>query len=61
MGFISYRRAGVAKRRARAAIRASRPLGDELQGVQSQNEQLAEVVSWQVAMIERLKREVDER
>ena len=37
MGFISYHRAGVAKRQARAAIRASRRLGGALDGVRAQN------------------------
>jgi hypothetical protein len=58
VGFISYHRAGVAKRQARAAIRASRRLGGALDGVRAQNEQLIEVVDRQAAVIERLEREL---
>ena len=58
MGFISYHRAGVAKRQARAAIRASRRLGGALDDVRAQNEQLIEVVERQAAVIERLEREL---
>jgi hypothetical protein len=57
MGLISYHRAGVAKRQARAAIRASRRLGGELRDVQLQNEHLLEIVERQAAAIERLERE----
>lgn len=60
MGLISYHRAGVAKRQARAAIRASRQLGRALSDVQSENEQLSEIVARQDEMIARLEREVDE-
>ena len=58
MGFISYHRAGVAKRHAGAALRASRRLGGALDDVQPQNEQLIEVVDRQAAGIERLEREL---
>ncbi len=57
MGLISYHRAGVAKRRASAAIRASRELRGELGDVQSQNEQLIEIVERQDEMIDLLERE----
>jgi len=60
MGFISYHRAGVAKRQARAAIRATRDLGDELEGVYSQSERLTEIVEQQSEMIERLEQELDD-
>jgi hypothetical protein len=60
MGFISYHRAGVAKRQARAAIRATRELGDELEGVNSQSERLMEIVERQAEMIERLEQELDD-
>ena len=58
MGFISYHRAGVAKRHARAALRASRRLGGSLDEVRAQNEQLIEVVERQAEVIERLEREL---
>ena len=58
MGLISYHRAGVAKRRGRAAMCASRRLGRELREVQLQNEQLIEIVKRQAAVIERLEREL---
>jgi hypothetical protein len=60
MGLISYHRAGVAKRQARAAMRASRRLSDELDGVRDQNEELVDVVKRQAAMIEELERQLDE-
>jgi hypothetical protein len=45
VGLISYHKAGVAKRQARAAMRASQQLGGALRDVRSQNEQLIEVVT----------------
>jgi hypothetical protein len=45
VGLISYHRAGVAKRQARAAIRVSRQLGCALSDVQSENEQLSEIAA----------------
>jgi predicted RNase H-like nuclease (RuvC/YqgF family) len=60
MGLISYHRAGVAKRQARAAIRATRQLGGELTDVRSQNEQLTEIVARQDEMIARLESEVED-
>lgn len=60
MGFISYHRAGVAKRQARAAVRASRRIGDALQDVQSRNDELIELVNRQAGMIERLETELEE-
>ncbi|MGO9790689.1 MAG: hypothetical protein ACLP8S_14720 [Solirubrobacteraceae bacterium] len=59
MGFISYHRACVAKRQARAAIHATRELGDELEGVYSRSERLIEIVEHQSEMIERLEQELD--
>jgi hypothetical protein len=60
MGLISYHRAGVAQRQARAAVRASRRIGDALNDVQAQNEQLNELVNQQAEMIERLETELGE-
>jgi predicted RNase H-like nuclease (RuvC/YqgF family) len=60
MGFISYHSAGVAKRQARAAIRASRRLGDALEDVQAQNDDLNELVNRQAETIERLEAELAE-
>ena len=57
MGLISYHRAGVAKRQARAALRASRRLSSALGEVRDQNE---EVVERQAAMTEQLEQELDE-
>ena len=58
MGFISYHRAGVANRQARAAIRASRRSADGLKDVRAQNERLIGAVEGQAAVIERLEREM---
>jgi hypothetical protein len=55
MGLISCHRAGVAKRQARAAMRASRRLSRP-----RQNEELVEVVERQALMIEDLERQLDE-
>ncbi len=60
MGLISYHRAGVAKRQARAALRASRRLSGALGKVRDQNEELVEVVERQAAMTEQLEQELDE-
>jgi methyl-accepting chemotaxis protein len=60
MGLISYHRAGVAQRQARSAVRASRRIGDALDDVQAQNEQLNELVNQQAEMIERLETELGE-
>lgn len=60
MGLISYHRAGVTKRQARAAIRASRRLSGAFRDVEAQNEQLMAMVDQQNAMIERLERELDD-
>ena len=60
MGMISYHRAGVAKRQARAAMRASRRLRAEVDGVRDRNEELVEVVERQAVMIEELERQLDE-
>ncbi len=60
MGLISYHRAGVAKRKAHAAYRATRELGDEMAGVYSQSERVMEIVEYQSEMIERLERELDD-
>jgi len=60
MGLICYHRAGVAKRQARAAMRASRRLSDEVGEVRVQNEELVEVVERQAAIIEELERQMDD-
>ncbi len=60
MGLISYHRAGAAQRQARAAVSASRRIGDALNDVQAQNEQLNELVNQQAEMIERLETELGE-
>ena len=60
MGLISYHRAGVAQRQARAAVRASRRIGDALNDVKAQNEQLNALVNQQAEMIERLETELGE-
>lgn len=60
MGLISYHRAGVAQRQARVAVRASRRIGDALNDVEAQNEQLNELVNQQAEMIERLETELGE-
>lgn len=60
VGLISYHRAGVAKRQARAALRASRRLSGALGEVRDQNEELVAVVERQAAVIEQLEQEVDE-
>ena len=50
----------VAERQTRAAVRASRRIGDALHDVQSRNDQLIELVNQQARMIERLETELDE-
>lgn len=60
MGLISYHRAGVAQRHARAAVRASRRIGDALNDVEAQIEQLNELVNQQAEMIERVETELGE-
>jgi methyl-accepting chemotaxis protein len=60
MGLISYHRAGVAQRQARAAVRASHQIGDALNDVRAQNEQLNELVNQHAEMIERLEAELGE-
>jgi hypothetical protein len=49
MGLIYYHRAGVAKRQARAAIRASRRLEGALGDVEAENERLAGLVERRLA------------
>ena len=56
MGLISYRRAGVAQRQARAAVRAPHRIGDALNDIQAQNEQLNELVNQPAEMIEPRRR-----
>ncbi|MGO9751310.1 MAG: hypothetical protein ACLP8S_30835 [Solirubrobacteraceae bacterium] len=45
---------------ARAAVRASRRIGDALQDVQSRDDELIELVNRQAGMIERLETELEE-
>ena len=59
MSLISYHRAGW-QRQARAAGGASRRIGDALNDVEAQNEQLNELVNQQAEMIERLETELGE-
>jgi predicted RNase H-like nuclease (RuvC/YqgF family) len=57
---ISYHRAGVAKRKARAAMRATRQLNSVLQGVEARNEELEQIVAHQASTIAWLEQELDE-
>jgi predicted RNase H-like nuclease (RuvC/YqgF family) len=60
MWLISYHRAGVAKRQARAALGASRRLRGAVEDIRDQNEQLVDVVERQAATIEQLELELGE-